>query len=285
MTVSRYRTFTSNFILTLAAILQVGAIPCISAQTTQPPESATPSGKPSPLPAAYDVVSVKPHKADDPAVGSRWRTAPTGFSANVSVRSLIMSAYNLIMLDQISGLPDWAERENFDVEGKLDADTAEVFGKLSRSDQTRQRQLMMQDLLADRFRLRVRLETKDLPVYNLVVAKNGLKMKESPPSENSGYSMGMDSMGMGRINSKAMEVAALVASLSNPVGRKIIDKTSLTGKYEVNLTWAWNDEPGSGDNGPSIFTALQEQLGLKLESARAPIDVVVIDHIERPSEN
>ncbi len=65
----------------------------------------------------------------------------------------------------------------------------------------------------------------------------------------------------------------------------VIDKTGLTGLYNIDLTWAWNDEPGSGDNGPSIFTALQEQLGLKLEPAKAPVDVVVIDHIERPSEN
>ncbi len=279
MATSRCSAFTSRFKLIVTSILVVSAISSISAQTTQPPESALPSGKPSPPPTAYDIVSVKPHK-DDPTVGSWWRTTPTGVSANVSVRSLIMSAYNLIMLDQISGLPDWAEREDFDVEGKLDADTAEVFGKLSRSDQTKQRQLMMQELLADRFKLRVRFETKDLPVYNLVVAKGGVKMKEAPLSEHSGYSMGM-----GRINSKDMEVAALVASLSNPVGRKIIDKTGLTGKYEVDLSWAWNDEPGSGDSGPSIFTALQEQLGLKLEPAKAPVDVVVIDHIERPSEN
>jgi len=284
MATSRCRASESRFKQVAAAILILVVISSISAQSTQHPETAIPSRKPSPLPTAYDVVSIKPHK-DDPAVGSRWRTTPTGFSADVSVRGLIMSAYNLIMLDQISGLPDWAERENFDVEGKLDAETAEVFGKLSHSDQTRQHQLMMQALLADRFKLRVRVETKDLPVYNLVVAKNGVKMKEAPPSEQGGYGMGMDSMGVGRINSKGMEIAALVQSLSNPVGRKIIDKTGLTAKYEVNLTWAWNDDPGSGDSGPSIFTALQEQLGLKLEPAKAPIDVIVIDHIERPSEN
>lgn len=269
----------SKFKQVAASILLLVVISSISAQTTQHPEPAIPSLKPSQLPTAYDIVSVKPHK-DDPAVGSWWRTTSTGFSASGPVRSLVMSAYNLIMLDQISGLPDWAERENFDIEGKLDADTAEIFGKLSRSDQSRQRQLMMRELLADRFRLSVRMEEKDLPVYNLVIAKNGIKMKEVPPSENSGYRMGM-----GSINSKGMDVAALAASLSNPAGRKIIDKTGLTGKYEINLNWAWNDEPGSADAGPSIFTALQEQLGLKLEPAKAPIDVVLIDHIERPSEN
>ena len=230
-----------------------------------------------PLPTSYDVVSVRPHK-DDPAVGSWWRTTPSGFSAITSVRGLIMSAYNLIMLDQISGLPEWAEREDFEVEGKLDADTVEAFRKLSRAEQNKQRQLMMKSLLADRFKLKVRVEMKDLPVYNLVVAKNGIKMKEASPSENSGYSMGL-----GRIDGKSMEIEALGASLSNPAGRKIIDKTGLTGKYQVALTWAWDDDPNA--TGPSLFTALEDQLGLKLEPAKAPVDVVVIDHIERSSEN
>lgn len=280
MAASRSSVLASRLKLIVVAILLVVSLSSASAQTSQPPQSTISSARTSPLPAAYDVVSVKPHKADDDGVGSWWRTTPTGFAANGSVRGLIMSAYSLIMLDQLSGLPDWAERENFDVEGKLDSDTAEVFAKLSSSDQTRQRQLMLEALLADRFKLRVHIDTKDLPVYNLVVAKNGLKMKEAPASENNGYSMGM-----GQINSKGMEVSGLVISLSNLVGRKIIDRTGLTGRYEVKLTWAWNDDPGSGDSGASIFTALQEQLGLKLEPAKAPIDIVVIDHIERPSEN
>jgi uncharacterized protein (TIGR03435 family) len=280
MATSRSGVLASGLKLSVAAILLVVSLASMRPQTLQPPQSAVPSAKTSPLPAAYDIVSVKAHKVDDPGVGSWWRDTPTGFSANVSVRSLIMSAYNLIMLDQLSGLPDRAERENFDVEGKFDADTADAFAKLSRSDQTRQRQLMLQALLADRFKLRVHIETNNLPVYILVVAKDGPKMKQEPPSENSGYSMGL-----GGISSKGMEVSGLVISLSNPVGRKIIDKTGLTGKYEVNLNWASNDDPRSGDTGPSIFTALQEQLGLKLEPAKAPIDVVVIDHLERPSEN
>lgn len=267
--------FKSTFKVKASVILLGLAISPISAQTTQPSGSANPPGNSLPLPTAYDIVSVKPHK-DDPAVGSWWRTTATGFSANVNVRGLIMSAYNLIMLDQISGLPDWAETESFDIEGKLDADTAEAFSKLSPAVQNKQRQRMMESLLADRFKLKVRVEMKDLPVYDLVVAKNGLKMKVAP--ENSGYSMGV-----GRINSKGMEIGALVASLSNPAGRKIIDKTGLTGNYQVDLTWAWDDDPNA--TGPSLFTALQDQLGLKLDPAKAPVDVVFIDHIERPSEN
>jgi uncharacterized protein (TIGR03435 family) len=150
--------------------------------------------------------------------------------------------------------------------------------KLPPADQASQRSLLMQTLLADRFKLRIHHDLKELPVYNLVIAKSGLKMKEASSSKAQSWSMGL-----GSITSKGMPIASLAASLSNHVGRMIIDKTGLTGNYEINLTFSWNDEPG--DATPSIFTALQDQLGLKLEPAKAPVDSVVIDHIERPSEN
>ena len=139
------------------------------------------------------------------------RTTPDGFSADVTVRSLVMSAYNLIMLDQISGLPSWAESENFNVEGKLDSEAAAAFKMLSRNDQASQRCLMMQSLLADRFKLRLHHDLRELPVYNLVIARNGLKMKEASPLQDYSWSMGL-----GNITSKGMPIASLVASLSNP---------------------------------------------------------------------
>jgi uncharacterized protein (TIGR03435 family) len=105
-------------------------------------------------------------------------------------------------------------------------------------------------------------------------------MKEVAPDQGGSFSMGR-----GCIRSDGMEISNLVASLSNPVGRLIIDNTGLKRKYRFDLTWTWNDEPNSGDKGPSLFTALQEQLGLKLEPAKAPVQVIVTDHIERPSEN
>jgi len=128
--------------------------------------------------------------------------------------------------------------------------------------------------------LKYHIEKRELPVYELAIAKHGPKMKMSAPGE-SGSSM----MSPGKLTAHQFLAISLAGTLSGVVGRVVIDKTGLTGVYDVDLTWAWHDEPGSGDNGPSIFTALQEQLGLKLEPAKAPIDVVVIDHIERPSEN
>ena len=138
----------------------------------------------------------------------------------------------------------------------------------------------MRQILEDRFALKYHIEKRELPLYDLVIAKHGPKIKESTPGGN--FTNGMSP---GKLSMHAYPMSALAASLSGAVGRLIIDKTGLTGQYDIDLTWAWRDDPGSGDTGPSIFTAIQEQLGLKLEPAKAPIDVVVIDHIERPSEN
>jgi uncharacterized protein (TIGR03435 family) len=243
-----------------------------------PSGGAAPPAKPAALPTAYDIVSVRPQKEDNSGVGSYWRHTPSGFSANVPVYSLITGAYNVMMEDQISGLPDWARTENFDIEAKLDPDNAEAVGKLHGDDRVKENALLLRALLADRFRMKAHIEVKELPVYNLVIAKSGLKMKEAAPDQSPGYRMGL-----GNIAGQSLFIGNLVGSLSHPAGRLIIDKTGLSGKYQVDLTWAWDDDPNA--TGPSLFTALQEQLGLKLEPAKAPLDVVVIDHIERPSEN
>ena len=240
-------------------------------------ENSGPPAKPVVVPVAYDVVSVRPHKAGDP-MGSYWRSSASGFSASVQVRSLIMSGYSVIMPNQLSGLPQWAETEEFDVQAKLDPENVEALGKLQGDSRSKQMMLLMQALLADRFKMKAHVEVKELPVYNLVIAKGGLKMKQADAGPSTGYSMRL-----GSITGKSVPIVALIGSLSHPAGRLIIDKTGLTGNYQVDLTWAWQDDPNAV--GPSIFTALQEQLGLKLEPAKAPLDVVVIDHLERPSEN
>lgn len=242
------------------------------------PSPATPPAKPDALPTAYDVVSIKPHKADNSGVGSYWRSSKSGFSADVPVWSLITGAYHVMMEDQVSGLPDWARTENFDVEAKLDAENAGAVNKLHGEEGRNENAVLMRSLLEDRFKLKAHVEVKDLPVYNLVVAKRGLKIKEVAPDQHGGFTMSPNS-----IKSESLQIASLVGSLSHPSGRLIIDKTGLTGRYQVDLTWAREGDPN--DTGPSLFTALEEQLGLKLEPAKAPLNVVVIDHIERPSEN
>jgi len=266
-------------LVSLAFVASIALIPGSGfTQTASSSGTDAVASKPAALPTAYDVVSVRPHKADNSGVASYWRTSKSGFSADVPVWSLITDAYNVMMEDQVSGLPDWARTENFDIEAKLDPENVEAVNTLSGEEGRNESALLMKALLEDRFKLKAHVEVKELPVYNLVIAKSGLKMKEAVPGEPSRYSMGM-----GNIRGKAMAIPSLVASLSHPAGRLIIDKTGLTGKYQMELTWAWEDDPNA--TGPSLFTALEEQLGLKLAPAKAPLDVVVIDHIERPSEN
>jgi uncharacterized protein (TIGR03435 family) len=135
----------------------------------------------------------------------------------------------------------------------------------------------MRQILDERFALKFHIEKRELPVYNLVVAKQGLKLKESAPDE-----AGMSSMGKGKLTAHRGKIASLAFSLSGTVDRIVLDKTGLTALYDIDLSWSSDDDQ---DGGPSIFAALEEQLGLKLEPAKALMDVVVIDHLERPSEN
>ena len=233
------------------------------------------------LPRAYDVISIKPHK-DSLTVDSGANTGGDRWAeTDITARDLIMSAYHLVMLDQISGLPDWANNEHFDIEAKLDPDNAEALARVPREVQESQTRLMLRAALADRFKLRASLAKKELPVYNLVIARGGPKLKEASPTNVDGYFLKLGPVC--GIKSKRIDMSTLAANLSDSAGRLVIDKTGLPAKYELALTWAINDK--STSSAPSLFTALPEQLGLKLEPARAPVDVVVIDHLERPSEN
>jgi len=265
MASSLFRSIAMHCVIALSTALCVGQAPTEPAATVDVKSFA------------YDVVSVKPDHSNGPNSGS-WRSTKNGFSANVPVRSLIMSAYDVLMENQISGLPGWGNTDQFDVEAKMDADTMAAFEKLSKNDQGKQYSAMFQKLLADRFNLKVREETKELPVYALTIAKGGPKLKVS--AKDSGYSMGAGSLKGTNI---PMELLAL--NLSGQVGRLIVDKTGLTGKYDVDLKWTMDDDPGAGNSGPSLFTALQEELGLKLDSIKAPVKIIVIEHIEKPSEN
>lgn len=233
----------------------------------------------------YDVVSVKPYKPDSgTGVTMWWRTTKAGFSAaGLTLEALMMGAYGLLTTDQIEGLPSWGDSAQFTIDAKMDEDMAAAFQKLSPKDRNRQRMLMQRSILEDRFQLKAHHETRERPIYELVVAKSGSKLKETDSATPGGYSMGS-----GKLTGKGIEVTTLTYSLSNEVGRYVIDKTGLAGKYDMDLKWTPDDEgPGheSADAGPSIFTALEEQLGLKLVAAKGPVDTIVVDHVEKPSEN
>ncbi len=191
--------------------------------------------------------------------------------------------------DKFIGIPGWANDENFDIEAKVDPAEVAVFQKLNFD----KRQLMVQALLADRFKLRAHHETRELPIYELVIAKNGPKLQASETNPVPGDI----TVGRGRITGKNVVMYRLETALTRTLGRTIVDKTGLRGPYDFTLNWTPDDADPSSSQSPngaaqetdaswgSIFTAIQEQLGLKLVPAKGPVEVLIVDHVEYPSAN
>ncbi len=230
---------------------------------------------------AYDVVSIKTHKSDRGAGG--WGFSPDGFDySGVTLELLITSAYG-ISENQVSGLPGWVRSNYYDIQAKVDAGTAEAWKKLSIRELAARQEPMLQSLLADRCRLKTHWETRELPVYDLIIEKGGLKMKEAPADEKHD---GM--LAEGHVKGRSTLLEAVSQNLSNWSGRTVVDKTGLGEKrFDFELTWTPEDQRDAdpANAGPSIFTALKEQLGLKLVPSHAPFKTLVIDHMERPSPN
>jgi uncharacterized protein (TIGR03435 family) len=246
----------------------------------------------------YDVVSVKPNKSDAHMI--KMMNTPDGLSmSNVTLKMLIANAYG-IRQDLISGGPGWVESDHFDFDAKVAGVDVETYKKLNRD----QKRAMLTSALTERFKLKVHTETKVIPVYELTVARGGPKLKETAPVETKpadgpgsgsggspaiavGRKMTSFSIGGGHYQMSGAPMSALANQLSSVERRSVIDRTGLTGNYDIDLKWTPDDAPagGDGDTGPSIFTALQEQLGLKLEAAKGPVETLVVDHAEAPSEN
>jgi len=220
-------------------------------------------------PLTWDVVSIKPHKALDNSSMMEWHLDGIEFH-NTTLHGLFLNAFEVRSESQILGYPAWVNSEHFDIQSKMDADTAAAYRQMKGGESGRQWNAFMRQILDERFGLKFHVEKRELPVYNLVVAKQGLKLKESAHDDT-----GSSSMGQGKLTAHRSQVGSLAFSLSGVVGRVVLDKTGLTALYDIDLTWSPDNEP---DTGPSIFTALQEQAGLRLEPAKAPLDVVVIDH-------
>lgn len=230
---------------------------------------------------AYEVISVKPSKPDCP--GMMVSGSPGRYTAHcVTVWGLFYNAYAVRSFhDYPPGLPAWADKDKFDIDAKMGDDTVIALQKLPREQAGQQAQLMLQSLLADRFQLRVHHETRVQPIYNLVFAKGGSRLKPWPADEPPrGAGWGRSGI---RIQGAGMD--RLVICLSDTLSRAVVDNTGLTGKYDIDLKWTPDDQQGTADAGPTFFTALEEQLGLKLIPATGPVDTYVVDHVERPSEN
>jgi len=276
---------------------------------------AAQSPAPSSAAPQFEVVSIKPnqnaagpmgafelagHRLPLPPVNGRLRMTATTASL------LVQHAYNVKDF-QLLGAPGWIHTERFDIDAiAADGTTFE---------QTR---VMLQAMLADRFKLAVRRETRTLPVYELAAARGGMKIRPlkdgdcvtpvpgkkvgvpfGPLTECGGFRRQIVNPSpdrIDRIDALGLAMPAFVEMLSNEVGRTVVDTTSFAGLFNVRLEFA-PDLPGF-DTGPSsvrpsasvapgltLFTALQEQLGLRLVPAQGPVNVVVIDRVERPSEN
>jgi len=251
--------------------------------------------------AQFEVASIKPNRSTTPP---RAGFAPNGFEAvNAVLRQLIELAYNdpTDKVAEIVGGPRWLDTERFDISARGQFMTAR--------DPQRQGKRMLQALLEERFKLRVRRERLERPIYALVIARSasrtGSALKPAPldchsraetrPPGTRGLAYcGIDRL-PGRSIGRSMPVGLLADTLSALVGRRVVDRTGLTGEYDWDLAWTPSPgEPVSPDpdaaaspppDGPSIFVAVQEQLGLRLEPDRAPLDVLVIDSVERPTSN
>ncbi len=281
---------------------------------TQTQQQAQAQGAPSAAAAPvyrYEVVSVKP--CNPGTTGGYTMNTPDGYKATCALLIILIDyAYGIHYVEQLPGAPSWISSERFDVDARMDVPVAEALQKMSKDDRALAREQMLQALLADRFKLVVHRETRVLPVYALVIGKNGTKLKASKPDDNSPDRI-KDAEGHAAINlmsmhageggvtwkGQAVSMEHLIGLLSPQVGRMVVDKTGLTGNYDFTMQFAReqgppataaSDAPGGASlapepGGADLFTAIQEQLGLKLEATKAPIEVIVIDHVERPSGN
>jgi uncharacterized protein (TIGR03435 family) len=249
----------------------------------------------SPQPA-FEVASVKPSTPqsvrmfDGMLAGGTVRNPGMIAYTRATLDDLLTRAYDLADREQISG-PAWLGTEPYD-----------IFAKIPQGTTTEQFRAMMRRLLEERFKLTVHHLTKDFPVYELAVAKNGPKLKESvdnaPAAAKDGFpALRPDRPGIAvkfegnraRLAAHQEPLSALAKMLRSPADRQVLDKTGLTGTYDFTLEFSFREltAGAAGDDPiPSLFEALQQQLGLKLEDKKAPFDLVVVDHAEKvPTEN
>jgi uncharacterized protein (TIGR03435 family) len=243
-----------------------------------------------PEPIAFDVVSIKENKSGD-------RTGRSGIRSNgiyMVNMPLTVFLYQGFLPPKVYGAPDWLQSGHYDLEAKVAESDIAAYHQASPAERER----MLQAVFEERMKLKTHKETRELPIFALVVAKNGSKLKETqkgtpkrdpPPNAlNQGgglYRVPSPAAGERQIIGQGAQIKRLAQYLSYMTGidRLIVDKTGLAGDYDFTLNSSSSID--SDSTAPSIFTAIQEQLGLKLESTKGPVEVLVIDHIEKPSPN
>jgi uncharacterized protein (TIGR03435 family) len=246
---------------------------------------------PAPRPAfnEFEVATIKPSPLDSPGRWIKMQSANRFYAKNHTLKTLIQAAYNLTPR-AVSGGPSWVDSDRYEI-------LAETSGNV-RPDLDEQMS-MLRKLLADRFNLKFHREEKEFSIYALTVVKNGLKLKEStvdPDASPEGppplvFVLSPESVRLPGRSATMAETASVFqrAALDRPV----VDRTGLSGRYDFDLEFTPDESMfgGLGLKGtpestkPDLFTAMQQQLGLKLEALRGPVDTIVIDHAERPSDN
>jgi uncharacterized protein (TIGR03435 family) len=267
--------------LTKATATTAWAIP----EPTPPPARMAPNAKP-----AFEVATIKPARPGIPGKGFTVRGGEV-LTLNTSLSDLLTFAYNLHARQIINGA-DWVASEKYDITGKAD-----VPG-LPGVDQFK---MMIQKLVADRFQVKFHNEKKELSAYVVTVAKTGAKL--TPSTADANQLPGLGFRGPGRLTVRNATLAEFAQVMQgSAMDRPVVDQTGLTGRYDFTLNWTPDEFQFAdirGANGglpppppgadtteyPDLFTAIQQQLGLKIDSAKAPVDVLVLDHAERPSAN
>lgn len=285
--------FARKALLTSAAVLAI-AIPVtvglLQASPTQAQSSDATMAQPT---HTFEAVSVKPSASPAGGPTKLMRELDDGsFTArSVTLQTLIKLAYDHVQDPQLTGGPDWLNTQKFDIDAKMSAADVADLRKLPMEQRQRGDQGMLKAMLRDHFNLAVHPEVRNLPIYDLVVDKNGAKLQESSGPARM-------RLGKGELVSEGTPLALLVEQLSVRLGRTVVDQTGLKGNYAFSLRWTPNESeearikqdgindnalPPSAETSESILAAVREQLGLKLEPQTAPVPVLVIDHAEAPS--
>jgi bla regulator protein blaR1 len=288
------------FLMGLAAV--VVSIPAFSQQ------------EPAGTRLSFEVATVKPSASG--GNGIRVSVQPGGrFVVNNATLKMVMAVAYRVRDFQISGGPGWTGTDRWDIEAKAEEGSIPQLTPPFDPTAPNPLMLMVQSLLEDRFQLKIHREAKEMPVYELAVAKGGAKIKLAedqsppvppergappPPKPQRGGPMPRGAMGIGRgsIEANGVPIDAFIQGLSQQLGRPIVDKTGMKGFYDIKLQWTPElgvglvkpggpdpDPPLADASSPSIFTAIQEQLGLRLDSAKGPVDILVIDSVQKPTEN
>jgi uncharacterized protein (TIGR03435 family) len=239
-------------------------------------------------PPAFEVATIKRSAALDAGGTAGFQPGGRFRAVNIDGRSLILSAYKpdaagqRLLVSQLVGAPGWLAVERYDITARVGDDlaartTTELFLTLS---------ALLQSLLEDRFKLKTHHETRDLPLYALTLARKDGALGPQLTRSSSDCVRDRDRCRMdvaaGHLRAGGVSLATLTLLLSGPLQSVVVDRTGLAGAVDIELDWSPDQ---SASDKPSIFAAVQEQLGLKLESTRGPVDVLVIDHVERPTED